>query len=133
MAEPNGAPNSTVNPAAMPVMVRVLVSTVETFHRPASQEPRPPVVWTSGASGPMPPPEEMHNSETGISERRSWMSSAPPSTWMLLTSSSTSPGVPRIRVRRPTAMPTATRMPRWAVVDQWVGQRARCISFSTPT
>ena len=124
MAEPRGAPNSTVNPAAIPVIVRILVSFVDRCQRPDSHAPNDPVVCTIGASGPMAPPAEMHSKATGIRERRSLMSSGPPMTWMLLTSSSTSPGLPRNRVIIATAAPTPIRMSRWGRVAQWVGHKA---------
>ena len=62
-----GAANSTVNPAAMPVM-----ATIRRSSRPmprahaAATTPSVPVVVTSGASGPSGPPAPTQSSEIGI-------------------------------------------------------------------
>ena len=71
------------------------------------------MVCTSGASGPIAPPDAMHSHEIGINERNVRMPVAEPDTWMLSTMSSTSPGLPTQRVtsaaNRPA--PPSTRKP----------------------
>ena len=68
-AEPSGAPNNTVNAAAIPAIVRQRASSVEIARRRASQPASVPHVVTSGASGPAAPPAEIVSSDIGTSER----------------------------------------------------------------
>ena len=87
-----------MKPAAIPAMVSTRDSRTTSRARVAVHDANVPVVCTSGASGPIPPPDAMHSHEIGISERNMRTPVAVPDTWMLSTMSSTSPGLPTNRV-----------------------------------
>ncbi len=89
-----------------------------------------PVVWTSGASGPIPPPDAMQSNDVGISDRNIRTPVAVPDTWMLSTMSSTSPGVPTNFTIRATTMPTPPRMAKPTAPPHSVGQRTCCRRWS---
>src|SRR5205807_844828 len=90
-AEPSGAPNSTVNAAAIPAIVTQRASSTDRLRLRASQPASVPHVVTNGASGPAAPPAEIVSSDIGISDRSVRTAGAVPDTWMLSTSNSTSP------------------------------------------
>ena len=130
-AEPSGAPNSTVNPAAMPAMVRTRDSRTTRPAVSAVHDARVPVVCTSGASGPIPPPDAMQSHEIGISERSIRTPVAVPDTWMLSTMSSTSPGLPTNFAIRAATRPTPPRMAKPTAPLHSVGQSTCCSRWST--
>src|SRR5262249_44490174 len=97
-----------------------------------------PVVCTSGASGPMAPPDEMQSHEIGISDRSMRTPVAEPDTWMLSTISSTSPGEPTKRVTTPANSPTPPRIRNPTAPLHSVGQstfwsRWMTSRYSAPT
>ncbi len=117
-ADPSGAPNNTVNAAAIPAMVTQRASSTERLRLRASQPASVPHVVTNGASGPAAPPAEIVRSDIGISDLRVRTPGAVPETWMLSTSSSTSPGLPSISPITTTATPVAPSTTNSAVLLQ---------------
>ena len=90
----------------MPAIARHRVSIAVARRTRASQLASVPHVVTSGASGPAAAPAAIVIADIGTSERNERTLGAPPDTWMLSTSSSTSPGLPSTRAITATRTPT---------------------------
>ncbi len=111
------------------MIVSTRLSETPSPRRREIQLPIDPVVWTSGASGPAGPPDAIPSRDTGIRDRRSVMSDRAPVTWMLSTSSSTSPGLPNVSVSRPISAPMPVRTARsigwvnWDGPSTWLNPR----------
>ena len=107
----------------MPAIVRQRVSDAVERRMRASQPASVPHVVTNGASGPAAAPAAIVTADIGTSERSDRTLGAPPETWMLSTSSSTSPGLPSARASTTTSTPTAPSTRNSAAEEKLSGAR----------